>query len=365
MKPLLIVEFNYVMKRFTYFDFFKDVDCDYRFGDLNYDNITDYCNSQQKTVAIVDCPYLVKPPTNLSMFDLVIVVDPETCFQQPADRVKELQQHFSNNNLITIAGGVSIDNPIDSPRFILLPWLMLEISLVNNTHSFKQAEKNKLFDALLGLNRPHRQFIFDSLANNDLLDRGYVSLLVNTTMNDDHAIYYRSPDLDLVEEDEIQQVLTKNSKIFKSFDHVRYQTRFPSNSVRASAVLPATIYDNSYFSIVAETNPTVGNFLTEKTAKPLYAGRLFVLFGSMGMLKQLHNYGFETFVDVINESYDTVLGNDQRLQMAFDQVRMLCNENLDLVYKKLEPKLKHNQTLLADHAHFCRPVAEKIKEFLV
>lgn len=362
---LLVVEFNLVMKAFTYFNFFKGIDCEYRHDVLDVDRLTQYRNAQRKCVAIIDCPYLVKPATDLSMFDLVIVMDPETCFCQPSDRIKELQKHFSNDNIITIAGGISTqDKIVEDERFILLPWLMLEISLVNDQYKLTSTAKPKMFDALLGLNRPHRRYIFEQLKNSNLLDQGYVSLLNNTSMNDDHSICYRSPELNQVEEIDIQSQLVNNLNIFKSFDRLRPHTSFPSIKTRASAVVPAKIYDSSYFSIVAETLHEHGYFFTEKTAKPLHSMRPFIMFGTPRMLDALRKYGFETFSEVIDESYDQVLNHNQRFNMAFEQVQRLCQENFNLVYQKLKPKLKHNQDLLVNHEYFCQPVADKIEKFL-
>jgi hypothetical protein len=55
--------------------------------------------------------------------------------------------------------------------------------------------------------------------------------------------------------------------------------------------------------------------MTEKTAKPIWAKRLFVMFGTPGFLKKLHELGFKTFDHVIDESYDSMLNAQQNEDM--------------------------------------------------
>ena len=66
-------------------------------------------------------------------------------------------------------------------------------------------------------------------------------------------------------------------------------------------------YKSTYFSIVTETLfYEFGNYLSEKTWKPIAHLHPFIFVGRPGMLKFLHSLGFKTFSEYWDESYDTV-----------------------------------------------------------
>jgi hypothetical protein len=48
-------------------------------------------------------------------------------------------------------------------------------------------------------------------------------------------------------------------------------------------------------------------FISEKTIRPIACKRMFIIIGSPGTVELLHRKGFETFSDVIDESYDSII----------------------------------------------------------
>jgi len=120
-----------------------------------------------------------------------------------------------------------------------------------------------------------------------------------------------------------------------------------ANGIGVSHSIPLGIYQNSWYSIVAETNPSNSNFLTEKTAKPLFEKKLFVIFGSQGLLARLHSMGYKTFSSIIDESYDQEPVDRKRWEMAFEQVVKLSAQDHEAVYRQIAPILEHN------HKHIC------------
>jgi hypothetical protein len=54
--------------------------------------------------------------------------------------------------------------------------------------------------------------------------------------------------------------------------------------------------------------------LTEKSLRPIACGRPFMLAGTPGSLEYLRSYGFETFGNLIDESYDQIANSVERLQ---------------------------------------------------
>lgn len=88
--------------------------------------------------------------------------------------------------------------------------------------------------------------------------------------------------------------------------------------------------------------------ITEKTWKPIYLGVPFVVIGTPGHLSSLRSYGFKTFENVIDESYDLLIGDERRdkaLQAAIHLAKLyddpkvieVCEHNSKLI-KDLEFK---------------------------
>lgn len=117
-----------------------------------------------------------------------------------------------------------------------------------------------------------------------------------------------------------------------------------SQTVNISNFIPYLVYNQSWFSILTETRIHI-NFFTEKTAKVLYARRLFVYFGAQHALKDLQYLGYKTFSGVVDESYDNEPNDLKRWSMAWDQVRYLCRQDPEVIYKKVKDTLDHNQKL--------------------
>jgi hypothetical protein len=69
-------------------------------------------------------------------------------------------------------------------------------------------------------------------------------------------------------------------------------------------------YKDSYISIIPETS--AGVYVSEKTTKVLYHGHPFIMFcpstemdtKKVGMLSKLREWGFQTFPELFDESYD-------------------------------------------------------------
>ena len=54
--------------------------------------------------------------------------------------------------------------------------------------------------------------------------------------------------------------------------------------------------------------------LTEKSLRPIACGQPFILAATHGSLQYLQNYGFKTFNDVFDESYDQIEDPVKRLK---------------------------------------------------
>jgi len=82
-------------------------------------------------------------------------------------------------------------------------------------------------------------------------------------------------------------------------------------------------YNDTCFSLVAESTVYKRLWISEKTFKPLAFCHPFIVYGSPGTLQYIRDIGFETFAHVVDESYDNLTNNQQRLAHITAQVQQL------------------------------------------
>ena len=63
-------------------------------------------------------------------------------------------------------------------------------------------------------------------------------------------------------------------------------------------------------------------------------------------MKTLQSFGFKTFNDVLDESYDSIEDNITRWRLAFEQVIWLSNQDPKKILTQVKPILDHNHTRL-------------------
>jgi hypothetical protein len=80
-------------------------------------------------------------------------------------------------------------------------------------------------------------------------------------------------------------------------------------------------YDSTSFSLVVETQVTGADFVTEKTWKPIAYMHPFMVLGPSGTLKNLRAWGFETYDNLFDESYDTVDFDKGKLDIIINNVK--------------------------------------------
>lgn len=87
------------------------------------------------------------------------------------------------------------------------------------------------------------------------------------------------------------------------------------------------IWPRYHIEIVAETNIHSPYFVTEKTTRCLLTRKPFVLYGARGSLAHLRELGFRTFQGSIDESYDDISDNWQRLDCVKHEITRLGSLN--------------------------------------
>lgn len=248
------------------------------------------------------------------------------------------QQHHQPNVYWAIPGQ-SNDFSILDQRQVLLwneHFQTMTFPYQSMPHKIAQVQHNTIkpmcFDALLGTVKPHRDFVYDTIQSNNLQDQ-ILTIYQNQGPGQFGTHGQWEPDIERFDP----------AAVRGSTHTVQYQ----GQSIALCRILPINIYNRTAYSIVAETGTDNRySFFTEKTAKPIMARRLFVMFSGRGFLHNLRSLGFQTFGNVVDESYDLIYNDYERWSAAFEQVQRLCQLNQSQVFEKIAPVVEHNYNLL-------------------
>jgi hypothetical protein len=109
-------------------------------------------------------------------------------------------------------------------------------------------------------------------------------------------------------------------------------------------------YNSTDFEVVLETLfEDTRNHLTEKSLRPIACKQPFILAGTPGSLEYLKSYGFKTFSEVVDESYDTVQDHYQRMLAIIKVMETIKNwtaEERNINMQKISDIVEYN------HKHF-------------
>lgn len=213
-----------------------------------------------------------------------------------------------------------------------LPWAKDLLAELRQGCQHKQYR----FDALLGVQRPHRDLIHQAWNDSAWRDQ----ILLTYFQNDPRDGIWDVP-------------FTATGTAYDDcgFTRMEYtlatlveEDTAQAKSIETYMILPVTVYNNSWYSIIAEgfTAPR-GTRLTEKTAKALVAGRLFVYFGAPHDLARLRRLGFQTFDGILDESHDSIEDDQARWQAAWQQVEWLCDQDPVAIQAASADIRRHNQ----------------------
>jgi hypothetical protein len=222
-----------------------------------------------------------------------------------------------------------------------MDWFINTVSHYKNNQSLDQltpyAVKPKMFDILLGQPKPHRYLIQSYVKSMKLEDQAIMTMLQDNNL---------SP---IKEQDKTNWLwepgVTAHDTLRGTITAVNYQ----GNNMSLSQVIPFSIYNQTAYTVVAETNyDNHYSFYTEKIVKPILAERLFVVFSSQHYLRNLHKLGFKTFDSVIDESYDDVEDYDLRFALACEQIKYLVSQPQEYILEKIRPITEHNKQVMLE-----------------
>jgi len=109
-----------------------------------------------------------------------------------------------------------------------------------------------------------------------------------------------------------------------------------------------SLFDQAAESLLYLVTETVAtgrrHHLTEKTFKPIALGMPFVIVGTQGSLRYLRSYGFKTFGDLWDESYDDEPDDSKRIEKIAQLLKVLdgLEENRQDIFDSAWDIVQHN-----------------------
>jgi hypothetical protein len=146
----------------------------------------------------------------------------------------------------------------------------------------------------------------------------------------------------LVQHNLVNQCLTKFNPIDQEIHYSDYKFKNPSFQIKnyclenyfqlnqfhssSSADFDSDDYRSTEIEVVLETMfDDTRTHLTEKSLRPIACGQPFILVSTPGSLEYLKHYGFETFSNVFDESYDKELDPLLRLKKVIELMKYMKN----------------------------------------
>lgn len=213
---------------------------------------------------------------------------------------------------------------------------------------FEKSNKPYKFLFLNGRIRSHRKYLLEHFRSIGLLDQ---SLWTNLDSNPGpgqgikhHLMNTMSMTQSLPKE---YEVVKYQQSTIDTDNHYKKYSLF--NNEWGEIYLEPQAYIDTFFSLVTETVFEYPySFRTEKIWKPIAMGHPFVVVANAGYYRDLHNLGFKTFGHVIDESFDLIEDNQQRIERIAQVVEDLCRQDLASFLKECYTVCKYNQQHLAE-----------------
>jgi len=204
------------------------------------------------------------------------------------------------------------------------------------------------FNRLTSSRRVYRSLLLANLADSNLLDSGYISYNEICPEGGHYKSEITNAVADsLITTEQADRAINILDKInFPLRIDYRDHTQIPNHSFSLSAVRQT---QESFCYIVTETCFWERKYhLTEKIFKPIISHMPFVLVGPAHNLKYLREYGFKTFNQWFDESYDDIEDPVERLTAITKTIKQISEyslEDLQNILLDMQPVLEHNYRL--------------------
>jgi len=223
----------------------------------------------------------------------------------------------------------------------------------NNISQIKNLHRNYKFKFLNAKHRSHRFKLFEKIYNSDGLHDNYITYHLLLEKNKDSFIKK------LTTNDSLQKILPYKNKDVGI-----------TNILNLTYSWEQSCDTDSYIEIVSESNfKEQYTFLTEKTARSIISFTPFIMLSSPYALDILKQKGFKTFDRWWDESYDTELDENKRIDKVFalfeqynsyskDQLHELINDMQDVLIHNYKRHIEYREQSL--YLQECKKYFEKL-----
>jgi len=196
----------------------------------------------------------------------------------------------------------------------------------SNFDCFKVSGNIKSYMCLNRKRHHHRQHLIYLLNKSNLISQGIVSL--GKLKNSEKDYYPLPPSLDL-------EIDIESDQIGESF----YDSRKNTNNI--SNLGHPINWNNHFLNVVTETSVDSFGFISEKTLKPIIGKRPFVILGDPYIYKILHDWGIDTFDDILGSGYNYPY--KEKIKWIVETIENINKEkNLKELLLSLKPRLENN-----------------------
>jgi len=203
------------------------------------------------------------------------------------------------------------------------------------------------FNRLTSSRRVYRSLLVNELYKNNLLDAGYVSYSKECPDGTSYKDSLRTPVPEYaIPKELIEEAITNINQLPELRIDFAEDDYIPNQSMMLS---PLDKLMESFVFLVTETCFWQSKtHLTEKIFKPIVLRMPFILVGCAHNLEYLRSYGFKTFGEFWDESYDSIEDPILRLQAITRILKTLSDmtaEEQQAMLVKMQPVLDHNYNL--------------------
>ena len=195
--------------------------------------------------------------------------------------------------------------------------------------------------------RQHRTNLALGLDKNGLVDRSYYSMglvdpeSTNVTFTSTVALYNHNKEE--ISSTDVNTFVNKLPLIIDGENDIHRMCHDFDAAAR-------NFYTNSLVSIVTETNfASKALTLTEKSFKPSKEKHPFIIVGVNGALKSMREFGFQTFSEFWDESYDEEINPTIRLHKIIEVCKYIGTWDKEKILdfkKKVKPILENNYVMV-------------------
>lgn len=263
------------------------------------------------------------------------------------DIIDDMEEHENNFFALTMA----LDGPEVYEQYRIRTNKRKKLTLIaysfcekvaSDNHldvTYEVKPKNKNFLCFNKVERYHRLYLYAHAIKHGWLQNSYYSFQGSGAPIENKLVEHATPKLPRIEPwvretlmqhlDTIPLTLnitdTRNNPVMLEPDDLRY-----FSDSHLSIITETIFYDASKIEANVRNNILLNfqyepayKFITEKTFKTIAAKHPFIMVGSCHMLKYLRELGYKTFHPFIDETYDDVSDDEERMNCITNEILRL------------------------------------------